>query len=95
MHLCKGFEIDSRSYGQEKASSGEYETVEQLGDDIALMVSNAKAFNEEGSEICCDAERIQVCGRSFILIKLYINIIRLALNWTKSKYHDLIFTEAL
>ena len=45
---------------QDKCSSGEYENIEQLREDVHLLVNNAKIYNEDGSQVYKDAESIWV-----------------------------------
>eukprot|EP00047_Mylnosiga_fluctuans_P024192 m.154754 g.154754 ORF g.154754 m.154754 type:complete len:1307 (+) comp9794_c1_seq4:88-4008(+) len=51
---------------QEKASSGEYGSLQELSDDISLLVGNARAYNEDGSEIVQDAETLMVRFRDLL-----------------------------
>jgi hypothetical protein len=38
-----------------------YQTWEQFFDDVELMCSNAMVYNEDESEVYCDARQIKVC----------------------------------
>ena len=46
---------------QSKILNGEYDSPQNFAADFDLLFSNAKTFNEPGSEIYEDAQTLQVC----------------------------------
>ena len=51
---------------QDKLDEGAYETVTALESDVKRMISNAKQYNERGSEIFLDAEKIRKMTSTFM-----------------------------
>lgn len=46
---------------KKRIKSNYYKSVKQFREDWSLMFNNARTFNEEGSQVFIDADKMQVC----------------------------------